>query len=170
MKITLRISNQSRRKYLYRRDVLKRIVERICRREHVSDSVEVSVLFCDDACIRQLNKKYRGIDRPTDVMAFAQEPVSLGGWRVLGDIVISLETVERRYPGDVVNMRNEVCLLFCHGMLHLLGYDHRTRHEKETMMRAQAEVLGVSLDAAWRQGKAPKRKPGTRSKKEGVAS
>jgi len=103
-------------------------------------------------------------------MAFPQEPVSLDGWRILGDLVISLETVERRYPGDVVNMRNEVCLLFCHGMLHLLGYDHRTRHEKETMMRAQAEVLGISLDAAWRQGKAPKRKPGTRSKKEGVAS
>lgn len=169
MKVTLRISNQSRRKYLYRRDVLKSIAERVCLREHVLDSVELSILFCDDAYMRQLNKMYRGIDRATDVMAFPQEPISLGSWRTLGDIVISLETVERRYPSDASAMRREVCLLFCHGMLHLLGYDHRTKHEEETMMRAQAEILGVSLDAAWRQVKAPERKRGNRSSKEGVA-
>jgi probable rRNA maturation factor len=71
-----------------------------------------------------LNRRYRNKSGPTDVLSFAQDLANHGHPEVLGDIVISLETVERFCKGDRVAMRAEVRLLFCHGLLHLLGYDH----------------------------------------------
>jgi len=155
MNIEIIISNQSARKRLYRRDVLTRIAEGLCAEEGITGALELSVLFCDDAFIQDLNKQYRDIDRPTDVLSFSQDGPELGGRRILGDIVISLETVENRFA-DVSNpadraaaMRNEVRLLFCHGMLHLLGYDHATAEDRARMAARQAHALGIPMDAAW---------------------
>lgn len=149
--INLAIQHESARKRLYRKDVLERIAERICAGEGVEASrVEVSVLFCDDARIQALNKAYRGKNKATDVLSFEQEAGPVPGERVLGDIVISLETVENRGEGDTAAMRDDVRLLFCHGMLHLLGYDHATAAERRRMVEKQARYLGVKNDAAWR--------------------
>ena len=147
--VRLSVQQESSRKRLYRRDVLERLAARICAGEGAG-AVEVSVLFCDDARIRALNKAYRKKDRATDVLSFEQEAGPIPGVRVLGDIVISLETVEGRGRGDRARMRDDVRLLFCHGMLHLLGYDHATPRERDRMAEKQARYLGVSKVAAWR--------------------
>lgn len=151
--VRLAVQQESTRKHLYRRDVLERLAERICAGEGVdTGTIEVSVLFCDDDRIRTLNREYRNLDKPTDVLSFEQPPGPAPEVRVLGDIVISLETVEGRNAGARARMREDVRLLFCHGMLHLLGYDHATAAERRCMAEKQAQYLGVSNAAAWRTG------------------
>lgn len=149
--VRLCISNESAEKRLYRRDVLTRLAEEICRGEQEGAAeVEVSVLFCDDEQIRALNARYRNKDVATDVLSFEQAAGPVPGIRLLGDIVISLETVAGRNGQDRAAMRDDVRLLFCHGMLHLLGYDHGTAAERRVMNVKQAHYLGVPMEAAWR--------------------
>lgn len=142
------IRNESRRKRFYRRDTLLQLAQFICESEGYSGPVEISLLFCDDAYMAELNRQYRKKDAPTDVLSFPQEAVTAGDVRLLGDIVISLETVERR-GGDLTALRREVGVLFCHGLLHLLGYDHATAAEEDTMKKLQARYLGSSVENAW---------------------
>lgn len=149
MSVTLYVQSESTRKRFYRRDDLTRLAKRICAGEGITEPVEVSVLFCDDDAIRVLNKQYRGEDKATDVLSFEQDGFAAPGASVLGDIVISLETAEERHPGNPAGMRDEVRLLFCHGLLHLLGHDHQTAEQRRLMTELQARYLRVALDSAW---------------------
>jgi len=141
--------NRSMRKRLYRTDNLERIAARVAEGEAFDEDAEVSVLFVDDADMRRLNRDYRGVDATTDVLSFEQSGPDHAGVRLLGDIVISLEVVESRFPRAAQAQRDEARLLFCHGLLHLLGYDHGTEAEQAEMNRRQAEYLGRTLEAAW---------------------
>lgn len=99
---------------------------------------ELSVLLCDDACIHALNAQFRGLDAPTDVLAFAMEegapvPVAPGAVEVLGDVVISLDTAGRQAAKAGRTIADEVIFLLAHGVLHLLGYDHRDPRETRVM-------------------------------------
>jgi len=154
MNLDVLLRTESTRKGLYRADVLERLALRVCEGEGVTQNAELSVLFCDDGRIRDLNREYRGKNEPTDVLSFGQlaevgDAAAGEKELVLGDIVISLETVERRYPGDRQAMREEVRLLFCHGLLHLLGYTHGTAAERHAMRAKQAEYLQVDAGSAW---------------------
>lgn len=169
MRVELRIRNESNRKRLYRRDVLTRMVNGILEGESIFDAVEISVLFCDDAFIKDLNRQYRKVNAPTDVLSFEQENIDDHAPRVLGDIVISLETVESNCGGDSVMMRDEVRMLVCHGVLHLLGYDHGTVAEKTAMIEKQALYLGVSVNAAWDFGPKKQVLQGIRMKRKSEA-
>lgn len=164
MSVTLGIRNESTRKRLYRRDALLRRAERICAEEDVTRDVELSVLFCDDSFMQSLNKEYRNVNRTTDVLSFEQPQDAAARSCVLGDIVISLETVEHNCMGNREKMRQEVYLLFCHGLLHLLGYDHATNRERKIMQAKQAHYLGVNLRGAWAFGpKQQRTRPSTRA-------
>jgi probable rRNA maturation factor len=103
---------------------------------------ELSVLLCDDAIIHELNRDYRGKDRPTDVLAFAMREGEGGGLHpsLLGDIVISVETARRQAAEHGRSIVAEVTFLLAHGLLHLLGYDHRTAQE-DRVMRARTDAL-----------------------------
>lgn len=148
--VHLVVRNDSARKRLYRADELRRLAERVCAGEGVEGAVELSVLFCDDPFIRELNARYRKTDRPTDVLSFSQDrPAVPVGPVVLGDVVISLETVEGRCDGDRAAMRDEVRLLFCHGLLHLLNYTHATARARRHMAEKQAEYLRIPVEGAW---------------------
>ena len=105
--------------------------------------VEFNVIIVNDDYIHNLNKSYRGIDRPTDVISFALEddltfnPES----RVLGDIYISIDKVyEQAKAYNHSNLR-EICFLAVHGMLHLLGYDHMEKSDEEIMFKLQDDIL-----------------------------
>ncbi len=150
MAVSIDVRNESTRKGMHRRDVLERIAERVFAGEGVAGDIELSVLFCDDPFIAGLNRRYRKKTGATDVLSFSQEEDAVaGGARALGDIVISLETVERFCDGDAAGMRDEVRLLFCHGLLHLLGNDHADAAGKKRMLELQARYLGVDPGAAW---------------------
>jgi len=149
------VQNESREARLYRRDVLARLAARVCAGEGVETACEVSVLFCDDLRIAALNGAYRKQHKATDVLSFPQPappgpaPAEANAPRPLGDIVISLETVVRRTAPDRAAARAEVRLLFCHGLLHLLGYDHASTRAASAMQARQAAYLRVPLASAW---------------------
>lgn len=125
--------------------------------EQYQNACEVSVTFTDNRGIHELNKKYRGIDRPTDVLSFplfdysgeSEEPPVDELVGMLGDIVISLEQAEMQAEEYGHPFEREIAFLTVHSMLHLLGYDHETGEEDELdMRRRQSEIvdnLGLSV-------------------------
>ncbi len=150
MDVHLDLRNDSAWKRLYRRDVLQALARHICEGEGVKHDVELSVLLCDDPFIQALNQRYRQEDCPTDVLSFGQTGPVAKGLMVLGDIVISLETVARNCRDDRRAMRAEVRLLFCHGLLHLLGHKHDDAAQRARMIAKQAHYLHITTQAAWR--------------------
>ena len=148
--------NDSTRKGICRKDELLKLAERICAGERYARPAEISVLLCDDPFITDLNRNYRKKNEPTDVLSFGQlsDGVPLPEhYYVLGDIVISMETVEKRCQADKKAMKEELRLLFCHGLLHLLGWQHGTDTECRRMASKQAEYLDIPLEAAWGERK-----------------
>jgi probable rRNA maturation factor len=103
---------------------------------------ELSILLADDATIRELNHRHRGKDSPTDVLAFPvdEKPVR-NAPRILGDVVISLETALRQARSRRRNLLAEVRFLLAHGLLHLIGYDHATRIQKRRMDAATRRLI-----------------------------
>jgi len=92
--------------------------------------LEVAVRLCDDAAIRELNRDYRGKNKPTDVLAFAQREAATADAALLGDIVISIDTAKRQAKRG---LPAELMHLAAHGLCHLLGYDHRDDDEEREM-------------------------------------
>ncbi len=116
---------------------------------HDAEACEVSVLLTDDVDIKQLNRDYRGIDAPTDVLAFSMREGEDGDVNpsLLGDLVVSLETAARQAStrdglgGACGNLEIETALLTVHGVLHLLGYDHQTQEEAKIMFEKQESIF-----------------------------
>jgi probable rRNA maturation factor len=93
------------------------------------DRAELSIVFCDDATIHTLNRQYRGQDKPTDILSFAQaegEAAALEGPLLMGDLVLSTDTARRQARAGRRSLARETEWLLAHGMLHLLGYDDET--------------------------------------------
>ncbi len=97
---------------------------------------EVSILLTDDEGIRELNSRFRNINRPTDVLSFPMEDECL-----LGDIVVSMETAGRQAREFKVSLEEEIGRLVVHGVLHLLGYDHVKGGTQARKMRTKEEEL-----------------------------
>jgi probable rRNA maturation factor len=107
--------------------------EYILGRERGDADAETSLFFTDDATTREYNRRYRSVDRTTDVLSF---PADIPGAPVLGDILINLDWVDRSTDPAV-----EIRTLFVHGMLHLLGYDHLSASGETAMYARQSEYL-----------------------------
>ena len=120
------------------------------------DGEEISVLFCNDAFIQELNKEYRNIDAPTDVLSFesGDEYTDEDGkvWLSMGDIIISVETVSKNAAYFGVSQNEELKRLLIHGTLHLNGYDHGEAHIEpgvepdDEMLKLQETVLSGFSD------------------------
>jgi probable rRNA maturation factor len=125
---------------------LARMARAAARRDH-RDDYDVAVAIVDDRAIRALNHSYRGKDKPTDVLAFAQRDTAHhASPTLLGDIVISLATARRQARRG---LHAELLHLASHGLCHLLGYDHRDDDE-ERAMNTRARAL---RDEAARRGR-----------------
>lgn len=128
-------------------DAISKIAESALAEHNLPPDAEVSVLFCDDEYIATLNRQYRGIDSPTDVLSFPlweeSELPSLqqAEDRMLGDIVISLERAEVQAREYNHSLEREVLFLFTHGLLHLLGYDHHGEEETARMRLMEEKLL-----------------------------
>jgi len=103
---------------------------------------EVSVLFCSDTRMRSLNRRYRGRDRSTDVLAF---PAGGAGCGFLGDIVISVPYAAREARRRAERGTREIDRLLVHGLIHLMGYDHETDHgEMDALEGRVRRRLGIA--------------------------
>jgi probable rRNA maturation factor len=123
---------------------IRDVVMSALRIEGYPQPAEVSVALVDDAYIQVLNREYRGVDQPTDVLAFPQELEGDGGDRgapALGDIVISLERAREQARQFKHPIRREVALLAVHGLLHLLGYEDDTEVGASAMWSKQKALL-----------------------------
>lgn len=102
---------------------------------------ELSVLVDDDLCLRDLNRQWRKIDKPTNVLSFPAPAVSVGVPHNLGDIAISYETAEREAAAERKAFAHHLTHLAVHGFLHLLGYDHMSEPEAEEMEAVERRIL-----------------------------
>lgn len=123
-------------------ETVKKVIERVVEKENLENAV-FNIILVDNLYIHQLNKEYRGIDRPTDVISFAledeknmQSPV-----RVLGDIYISIDKIKEQSEAYNHSYLREFAFLSVHGLLHLLGYDHMAEEEEKVMFAYQEEIL-----------------------------
>lgn len=122
--------------------------------EKFKDDAEVSVSFVDNEEIRKLNKAYRGLDKSTDVLSFplgengVYDTNCETGAKLLGDVVISMETAVRQAYIYGHSLDREVGFLTVHSMLHLLGYDHETSPLDSAIMREKEEEILTELGIA----------------------
>jgi probable rRNA maturation factor len=106
--------------------------------------VELTILLADDATLHDLNRRFRGIDKPTNVLSFPAGDDRLpgdGGPVVLGDIAIAYETCALEAGRDRKPLADHLTHLVVHGVLHLRGYDHEIEREAEVMERLETELL-----------------------------
>ncbi len=94
------------------------------------EGIEVSIYLTDDETIRLLNKSFRGKDKATDVLSFIYKE-QVGGYKLLGEIVISIDTAKRQAKELGHSLEEEIKRLLVHGFVHLLGYDHELGEEEE---------------------------------------
>ena len=109
---------------------------------------EISITFASDQFVRKLNKQYRGIDRPTDVLAFSMQE---GEWaeiqpQILGDVVISVDTASRQAQEMGNDLNQELTILLVHGILHLAGYDHMQKEDAQKMRAMERTILKAIED------------------------
>jgi probable rRNA maturation factor len=110
-------------------------------RVSLAANAEISILFCDDGFIRGLNRKWRGIDQPANVLSFPASGDAASA-PLLGDIVIAFETASQEASEAGRPLRDHVAHLLVHGFLHLIGHDHIGAGEAETMEALERAILG----------------------------
>jgi len=108
----------------------------------------ISVSLVDDPAIREINREHRGKDKPTDVLSFPLEPEPFSHERLLGDIIISIDTARRQAADYDAPLQRELYRLLIHGLLHVLGHDHEKASER-ARMEAEERRLADAIDMPW---------------------
>jgi probable rRNA maturation factor len=104
--------------------------------------VELSLFLTDDAGVHELNRAWRGLNKPTNVLSFpGSVPSSPGGIRHLGDIALAFETLAREADEEHKSLADHIAHLIVHGALHLLGHDHEADEEAEAMEALETAAL-----------------------------
>lgn len=131
-------------------ETLVLVVETALKVETRDDDPEVSIALVDDEYIRELNFKYRNVDKPTDVLSFPmaetdgeEPPVDGEEENILGDIIISLETAKSQSEEYGHSFLREMAYLTTHGMFHLFGYDHDSDSNRQIMREKEELVLST---------------------------
>lgn len=125
--------------------LLTRVIEETLKEEGIQTYKEVSVIFVTPDRIREINRDFRGKDQVTDVISFAlmDQPDELVGVDIptLGDIFICVDVARQQSESYGHSFEREMGFLTCHGLLHLLGYDHETKEEESIMFGKQEKIL-----------------------------
>jgi probable rRNA maturation factor len=137
-------------------DLLIEMAERLLIEANLSHA-HVDILLTDDGTLQELNLRYRGLDKPTDVLSFAQLdcidgapelPQAQEGPIVLGDVVISVDTAQRQSVEHGVSLDRELALLTVHGILHLIGFEDESEAGARQMHARERELLGFTFPSA----------------------
>ncbi len=112
----------------------------------LADDYSLSIIFVTPQAIHEINRDYRQIDRPTDVISFALQDAEetyemMGEEKELGDIFINVQAIRDQAEEYGHSIERECCFLFTHGMLHLLGYDHMEEAQEKAMFHLQDVIL-----------------------------
>ncbi len=140
--------NQGPKTYDDYEETYSDLAQKVFAHLHLNGDYLVDVNVVDNKFIHQINKEYRGVDRPTDVISFAflddeDEKMIVGQKQIsLGTILISFEKAEEQAKEYGHSLNREMSFLFVHGLLHLLGYDHMTKEDEKIMFTLQDEILG----------------------------
>ncbi len=145
MELVLMNQSSEKRWNRYKKDFLM-IMNRCKHLLHIKEEYTVSLIFVDPDEIHQINRDYRGIDRATDVISFALKDQEddyemMEGEDELGDIFINIQAIVDQADAYGHSLRREVCFLFTHGLLHLLGYDHMNEEDEKEMFSLQDAIL-----------------------------
>ena len=130
-------------------DIYLNLLEKTFNHLQLTCEPILSVSFVDNEFIHKMNREYRGVDRPTDVISFAfldgddnREQLLHGKGPVsLGDIYISIDKAKEQAKEYNHPLERELSFLFVHGLLHLLGYDHMTEEDEKAIFKLQDEIL-----------------------------
>jgi probable rRNA maturation factor len=127
-------------------ELLRRVAVEALRREGMEGEIALSVVITDDEAVQELNRRFRGVDAPTDVLAFGGGQqgnfmTAPGEPAYLGDVVISYPRAVAQAEEYGHSIDRELALLTVHGILHLLGYDHVNETERVEMWARQDEIL-----------------------------
>ncbi len=124
---------------------LDKVIKYTLKHEQVKNAY-FSIIFVDEQEIQRLNREYRGIDKPTDVISFALEDHKSNiknTNRILGDIYICIPKMLAQAEEYGHSYKRELAFLTVHGLLHLLGYDHQTKEDEEKMFKLQELILNA---------------------------
>lgn len=123
---------------------LKKIIDIIYKELKYRGNFNLSLVFVNNQRIKQLNKKYRNIDKVTDVLSFGyggNKRTSSKKNNCFGEIIISYPQAKKQARLAKHSLKNEIDILFIHGILHLLGYDHEKKKEQEIMKKLENKIF-----------------------------
>ena len=139
------IRDLTRKKELknYYKDI-KKYYQKVLEVLKLEDNFEATLIIVGRNKIHTINKQYRGIDKETDVISFAEidSDDEFGLDNYLGDIFINVDRVKSQAKEYDHSIKREFCFLFVHGMLHLFGYDHMNTKDEEVMFSLQDKIVG----------------------------
>ncbi len=119
--------------------------EAIASAQETSGEVEISIVLADDAFVRELNRTWRNMDVPTNVLAFpcsgGGESAGVGAKRLLGDVIVAFQTTQREAVELHLPLEHHFAHLIIHGVLHLLGYDHIDDGDAARMQKLEVKAL-----------------------------
>ncbi len=124
---------------------ITKVINTVLELEDFTNNVEISLVFVDNDEIQKINKRFRNIDKATDVLSFPQlddfDNIDDSDTVILGDIIISVDKASEQAMEYQHSIFREVAFLVAHSMLHLLGYDHMTGEEEEIMINKQKIIM-----------------------------
>ena len=145
MELSFEFINQTKENLDEYQTLFTQIIDTTTKLLKIDDELELSCIIVDNEEIHRINREYRQIDRPTDVISFAYEDDEYfeieGMPRQLGDIFISIDKAKEQAEEYGHSFKREFCFLFTHGLLHLLGYDHVEDEVEAEMMYGLQEVI-----------------------------
>jgi probable rRNA maturation factor len=119
--------------------------EAVASVQETAGVVEISVVLADDAFVRELNRTWRNMDTPTNVLAFpcsgGDNSAGIGAERLLGDVIVAFQTTQREAVELQIPLEHHFAHLIIHGVLHLLGYDHIDDSDAAIMEKLEIEAL-----------------------------